>query len=436
MRFTPIPFIKKKLTNRSKMATLHSSAVESIRQLAKEATKDPVNNIPGTSIAIVNKNGDLLFEEAFGQIGSETNKPMTTDNTFWIASCTKLSATIIALQSVEKGLLSLDNPDDVEKYAPELKNIPIIKDISADGTITLVPKTNRITLRQLLTHTAGFSYTFFNEKYKKYGEFFGIDELNGGPGCTNFPLEFEPGTKWSYGVGIDKAIDVVVRAEGKSFQHLLKERLFDPLGFSLVSTTPDKKIKDNLVKMNQRDPKTGKLSERPHPMSWPLNDSPDLAAMAYQSGGAGIFAKPSEYVRIFAALLNGGVYAPTNTRILKEETVKEMFTNQIPQWPDFARQGIPTYAPEVTNALPEIFPQPGNPPQGWGLSFHLTTTPTDYGRGANTAFWCGIINSYYWIDVEKGVAGFVCAQLYPFADPQVLKLWIEVEAATYKGLTQ
>lgn len=116
-------------------------------------------------------------------------------------------------------------------------------------------------------------------------------------------------------------------------------------------------------------------------MKWPLSDKPDLAAQAYQSGGAGIFAKPSEYVRIFSALLNGGVYAPTGARLLREETVKLMFENQIPQWPDFARQGIQTTQPLVSHTLPEIFPQEGNPPQGWGLSFFLTPTETPYGRG-------------------------------------------------------
>lgn len=418
------------------MSTLSAEAIAEIKNLAAEATKDPVSNLPGVSIAIINKNGDLLLEHAAGKRGTESAEPMTTDNTFWIASCTKISATVIAMQAVEKGLLSLDSVEDVEKWCPELKSVPILKDVAEDGTITLVPKKNGITLRQLLTHTAGFSYSFFNKNYNDYAKAFGIDELNGGPGCTNkLPLLFEPGTNWSYGVGIDWAVDVVSRAEGKSFQHLLEEGIFKPLNFSLVSTTPCDAIKSRLVDMHQRDATTGKLSKIPQSLQWPLSDKPDLAAQAYQSGGAGIFAKPSQYVRLFSALLNGGVYKPTGARLLKEETVKQLFENQIPQWPDFARAGIPTAQPDVTHALPEVFPQPGNPPQGWGLSWFLTPTPTPYGRGANTAFWCGIANLYYWVDVEKGVAGFVAAQLYPFADPQALGLWINVEQAVYKGLT-
>lgn len=419
------------------MSKLSASAVDEIKKIVADATADPVSQLPGASVAIINKNGELLLEYAAGKRGVDSAEPLTTDNTFWIASCTKISATVVALQAVEKGLVSLDSADDVEKFCPELKNIPIIKDVAEDGTVTLVPKKNRITLRQLLSHTAGFSYSFFNKKYNEYANLFGIDELGGAPGCTNkFPLVFEPGSNWEYGVGIDWAIDVVTRAEGKSFQHLLKEQLFDPLGFTLVSTTPCQNIKDRLTHLHRRDPETGKLSQIDHSMKWPLSDKPDVAAEAYQSGGAGIFAKPSQYIRLFSALLNGGVYAPTGARILQEATVKEMFTNQIPQWPDFARQGIPSTQPHITHPLPEIFPQPENPPQGWGLSFFLTPTPTPYGRGANTAFWCGIANCYYWIDVEKGVAGFVGTQLYPFADPQALGLWINIEIATYKGLTQ
>lgn len=417
------------------MAKLSAAAVEELKQIANDATKDPVSQIPGTSIAIINKNGELLFNYAAGKIGVDSDKPMTTENTFWIASCTKISASIIVLQAVEKGLVSLDSAEDVEKWCPELKNTPIIKDIGADGSITLVPKKNKITLRHLLTHTAGFGYSFFEPTLHQFAKLFGTEELiSAYASVDKFPLVHEPGEKWTYGVGIDWAVNVVSRAEGKSFQTLLKEQLFDPLEFTSVSAAPCDKIKKNLVHMHQRDLKTGKISHIEHPPTWPLHDSPDIANQAYQSGGAGIFAKPSEYVRVFAALINDGVYAPNGARILRPETVKSVFTNQIPQWPDFARQGIYPTEPTIANALPEIFQQPENPPQGWGLSLFLNTVPTPWGRGAYSGFWCGIANLYYWIDPETGIAGFVANQLYPFGDPSCLKLWIDVEIATYKGL--
>lgn len=65
----------------------------------------------------------------------------------------------------------------------------------------------------------------------------------------------------------------------------------------------------------------------------------------------------------------------------------------------------------------------GNPPQGWGLSFMLTQEPGPTGRGANTAWWAGIANLFWWCDREKGVAGMIASQVMPFADMNVLGQW-------------
>lgn len=101
-----------------------------------------------------------------------------------------------------------------------------------------------------------------------------------------------------------------------------------------------------------------------------------------------------------------------------------MFENQIPEFPDFGRQGIPAGKPEHTNPLPEMYPQEGNPAQGWGLSFMITHEAGATGRGRNTGmyrfsclsmrkltllsgWWAGIANLFWWCDRERGVAGMV-----------------------------
>lgn len=110
--------------------------------------------------------------------------------------------------------------------------------------------------------------------------------------------------------------------------------------------------------------------------------------------GAGAFAKPAEYVQVLATLLNDGKSPKTGAQILKPETVKAMFENQISQHPDFARVGIPAAKPEQTNPAPELYPQEGNPPQGWGLSFMITQEPGATGRGRNTAWVSDNVNNY------------------------------------------
>ena len=134
-------------------------------------------------------------------------------------------------------------------------------------------------------------------------------------------------------------------------------------------------------------------------------------------------------------LLNDGTCPRTGIQILRKETVQEMFKNQIPQFPDFGRQGLAAAKPDQTNAISDIYPVDGNPPQGWGLTFMLSNGGAT-GRSKSTGFWAGLANLWWWCDRENGVAGFVCTQVLPFADAKVLGLWVGVESEVYKDLAQ
>lgn len=111
-----------------------------------------------------------------------------------------------------------------------------------------------------------------------------------------------------------------------------------------------------------------------------------------------------------------------------------MFTNQIPQMPNYSRQGIAAAKPELTNAVPELYPVPGNGPQGWGLTFMLSNGGVT-GRSKDTVHWAGLPNLWWWADREKGVGGMVCVQILPFVDLNVLGLWGGIEAEIYKNLS-
>lgn len=119
--------------------------------------------------------------------------------------------------------------------------------------------------------------------------------------------------------------------------------------------------------------------------------------------------------------------------MLRKETVNEMFTNQIPQFPNYSRQGIAAAKPDLTNPVPELYPVSGDPPQGWGLTFMLSNGGAT-GRSKSTVHWAGLPNLWWWADREKGVAGMICTQILPFADLKVLGLWGAVEAEIYKAL--
>ena len=141
------------------------------------------------------------------------------------------------------------------------------------------------------------------------------------------------------------------------------------------------------------------------------------------------------FTEILAVLLNNGTCPRTGVQILKQETVDEMFTNQIPQFPDFGRKLIPAVKPDLAGEIDEFYEVSGNPPQGWGLTFMLSNSGAT-GRSKSTAHWAGIANIWWWCDREKGVAGMVATQILPFGDDKVHDLWEEIETEVYKGLEQ
>lgn len=173
-------------------------------------------------------------------------------------------------------------------------------------------------------------------------------------------------------------------------------------------------MKSHLVHLHQRYP-DGHLVSREHLQRTPLlNNTAEQNKDIFNSAGAGCFAQPSEYAKIIATLLNDGVSPATNTRILKAETVDQMFTNQIPEMPNFGREPIAAAIPELTNPLPELYPQPHDQEQGWGLTFMITIHEGATGRGRNTGWWAGLPNLFWWADREKGVGGMIASQIVPF----------------------
>ncbi|KFG84866.1 hypothetical protein MANI_022371 [Metarhizium anisopliae] len=383
--------------------------------------------IPGTTVVIFAKDGSELFVKSAGKRGVSTNEPMTPDSIFWMASCTKMLTGLACMQLVERGVLKLDDATQTEGFCPEWRDLKVLT-----PTGELVEKKNAITLRILLTHTAGFGYSFFSDRLRDWGYPAGIEEFSGDMADIMQPLLFQPGEGWQYGVNMDWAGVVLERATGKKLNEYIQENICKPLGLEQLTMFPTEQMKKHLVYMHQRGT-DGKLSRRDHLQRRNLTaTTAEQQKAIFNSGGAGMFAKPQEYCRVLAALLNDGTCPRTGAKILEKSTVDEMFTNQIPQFPQFGRQGLPASKPELVNPVPDIYPTPGNPPQGWGLTFMLNGGPT--GRSDTTGWWAGIANVFFWADRENGIGGMVCSQILPFGDPRVLGLWVELESLAYQGL--
>ncbi|KAH8679316.1 beta-lactamase family protein [Ilyonectria robusta] len=391
---------------------------------------DQKYGLPGTAVVVVGRDGEELFAHAAGKRGITSKEPMSLDTIFWIASCTKVITAIACMQLVEKGILDLDDGSHLERLCPELRDLKVLR---PDGFLEV--KDGAITLRMLLTHTAGFSYTFSNERLRDWTLPSGVDELSGRFEDMKQPLLFQPGKGWEYGIGIDWAGIAVERVTGQSLDEYLKEKLFEPLGIKDMSMIPNESMRSRMAHMHARDHDCS-LRPRDHLLRIPLVvdlENKDEVRQVFNSGGGGIFATPSEYCKILAVLLNSGTCPRTGTRILREETVEEMFRNQIPEFPNFSRQGMGAAKPDLTTAVSELYPVEHNPPQGWGISF-MQSNGGVTGRSKGTAHWGGLANLWWWCDRERGVAGMVCTQILPFGDAQVLKLWNQIETEVYKAL--
>ena len=179
-----------------------------IDQLLRQ--KADAREVPGV-VAIAATGNETIYQGAFGKRDLSKDDAMTLDSVFWIASMTKAVTTAAAMQLVEQGTLTLDQP--IGNLLPDLAAPQVLEGFDASGAPIMRPARNAITLRHLMTHTAGFCYDMWN------GDFASYMEKTGTPGiitCKNdalkTPIMSDPGTRWEYGTNIDfvgKAVEAV-----------------------------------------------------------------------------------------------------------------------------------------------------------------------------------------------------------------------------------
>ncbi|KIM96871.1 hypothetical protein OIDMADRAFT_169650 [Oidiodendron maius Zn] len=393
-----------------------------IQALLDESTSDPIHGIPGAVFVAVDRTGAQIAANASGVRGLNEKAPMTLDAVFYIASCTKLIVAIAALQLVEQGKLSLDDAKQIKEYLPELSETRVI---NSEGKIGDVRK-NDITLRMLLSHTAGYGYQFFNTTLRDTGYSFPmtLKELLGSP------VLFEPGTSWEYSISFDIAGVLIERATGKTLETYVRQYIFEPLGITDFSFYVPQEKRLRLVGWHYRG---GDASLSEGPCTVPVVTEGE--AEIVQMGGSGGFATMIEYSKILATILAGGASPTTHQRILGENTVKLLLQNLMPDMPDIGRKGLQDAIPILSNVVPELYPQPGNPPQGWSMAGMVTLeADSTTGRIGNTVHWCGLLNLYWWLDSASGISGILATQILPFWDDRVHKLREQVEKAVYDSL--
>jgi CubicO group peptidase (beta-lactamase class C family) len=345
------------------------------------------NKLPGM-VALFTRNGQIVYQKAFGYADFQTKKAMKTDDIFRIASMSKAITSTAVMMLYEEGKFSLDDP--ISKFIPEFKNPKVLKSFKfSDSTYTTEPAKSEITIRHLLTHTSGLGYGVidgderFNVMYKKAGI---VDLYTTNPvkisdnikKLAKLPLHHNPGEKFTYSEGLDVLGYFIEIVSGKSFDEYLRQHLFEPLGMSdTYFYLPDSK-KDRLVYIHKPDSLQKWVR---FPVTFYDPNYPISGAKTFFSGGAGLSSTAKDYATFLQMLLNGGTM--NGKRFLSRTTV-ELLT--------------------ATNQTGNLFGGP-NGDSFFSLGFSVISQNGEAkGNGSAGRFnWGGYFNTNYWADPKEKI---------------------------------
>ena len=369
--------------------------------------------MPGI-VAVAATDKGILYEGAFGKRELGKDAPMTRDTVVWIASMTKAITATAAMQFVEKGKLSLERP--ASEVVPELAAVKVLEGFDAGGKPRLRAPKRPITLRHLLTHTAGFAYEIWASEIVQY------QAATGTPGittCTNAalttPLLFDPGDRWAYGINLDWVGKMVEAVSGQKLDRYFQENIFGPLGMTDTSFKLSASQRARLASVHQRGADAALT-----PIEFGLPQEPE-----FLMGGGGLYGTASDYLAFALMIMKGG--SSKGGQLLRPETVALMAQNHI----GALEVGVFKSAiPALSNDI-ELFPGMS---KKWGLSFLINGAQAPTGRTAGSLAWAGLANTYFWIDRTKRVCGVFLSQLLPFYDRTAIDLLVKFETEVYRAL--
>ena len=328
------------------------------------------------------------------------------DAVMWIASCTKLLTSICALQCVEAGLISLDEP--VSRILPELASPNIIThDPSAPNGFKLVPAKNHITLRHLLTHTSGVPYEWLSPllgKWRKVQPKLPPAQAGLIRNMYNLPLVFEPGEGWTYGGGIDWAGELVARLHNTTLADYMQQHIFAPL--DMTETTfqlherPD--MKARLMRSGLRMPDKS-LAEYKHMVH--------RERVFDHSGGGGLWSTVPDFIKVLKDLIS------PSPRLLSASAIDSMLAKPQITHPgaiaDLANNDL-----IVTANAAQV--KAGDAMMNYGLGGMVWIKDSPVLTKGSLS-WGGLPNLKWFVNRERGVAAVYATQVMPPGDPVNLR---------------
>jgi CubicO group peptidase (beta-lactamase class C family) len=348
--------------------------------------------------ALVYERGKEAYFGAFGQADRENNKPMARDTIVQIFSMTKPVTGVALMRLFERGKFKLEDP--LELHAPEFANVKVYAGVDANGQPKYEAPKRKITVYDILRHTAGFTT---REQQEATGAIYRqIDPRDINNTLPQYmqklgqvPLLSHPGTRWLYTDVVDVQAYLVEKLAGVPFDKYLQLHLFNPLGMSTTRFTilPTDADRPRLAAMYTRNEdgsftrQTDEEAYRFNSASWPL-----------KPGSYGLVSTIDDYMK-FALMLQGEGKL-NRARVLKPETVKLMATDAMPK--------------EVTDKSW----LPGKGSVGFGIDFAVRIAPPKDANEASGAvgefFWDGAASTVFWVDPVNDITAVLFTQMRPF----------------------
>jgi CubicO group peptidase (beta-lactamase class C family) len=368
--------------------------------------------VPNVVAVAANRDG-VIYEGAAGPRTPGEDVTMDVDTPLRIMSMTKPVVTVAALALAEQRKVDIDAP--VEEYCPEFAGLGLLERIE-DGRPILRAPAHKATVKQLITHTAGLGYWFWNARVLAWEQAVGAPKpMSGRRGVLDAPLVAEPGSAFEYSNATDWLGLVVEAVYGRPLDEALTAIVTEPLGMTRTGFALSERAQAELVPVHLRAP-DGR---------WAASEIELPARPEYVSGSRGLYSTARDYLAFQRMLLGEGT-GPDGTSVLTPATVQAMFSNQI---------GALDFPAEIRTADPQsAFGLALGPGYKWGLGLLLNTADVPGRRHAGSGGWMGLFNTFFWVDPAAGVTGALHSQALPFLIPEALRLAQDFETAVYASL--
>jgi CubicO group peptidase (beta-lactamase class C family) len=336
------------------------------------------------------RHGKVVEFKTYGDSSLATGQPMGKDAIFRIYSMTKPLTGVAMMILFEQGKWRLDDP--VTRYVPEFKNLKVMTGVDANGKILVEDMKRPPTMREIMSHTAGFGYglgdkhpvdKLYREKHVLGAK--GLQQMI--DRTAEIPLMFQPGTNWSYSNAVDIQGYIIEKLSGQTLGQFMDEHIFKPLKMKDTAFFVRAGQESRLAAVYMGDEKTGKIEEAKALFGEQMPDYTKPPLM--ESGGGGLTSTTTDYARFCQMILNKGVL--DGVRILSPATVELMDTNVVPH--DVLVSSNGTAVARFNEAV------------GFGLDFMVVNDPRAAGllEGKNTMSWGGAAGTWFWIDPTDDV---------------------------------